>query len=72
MHHSLLYFSFYSSGFNDLVDFDLLAPTTGASAASTASWGGELVSCFVVLFYYVFEYCFIWSGQVIIFQVKSV
>lgn len=31
-----------NSGFNDLVDFDLLAPTTGASAASTASWGDLL------------------------------
>ncbi|XP_077073173.1 clathrin coat assembly protein AP180 isoform X11 [Siphateles boraxobius] len=28
-----------NSGFNDLVDFDLLAPTAGASAAPTASWG---------------------------------
>ncbi|XP_016397370.1 clathrin coat assembly protein AP180-like isoform X1 [Sinocyclocheilus rhinocerous] len=31
-----------NSGFNDLVDFDLLAPTTGASAAPTASWGDLL------------------------------
>jgi len=44
IHHSLLSFSLYSSGFNDLVDFDLLAPTAGATAAPTASWGGELMS----------------------------
>ncbi|XP_050987349.1 clathrin coat assembly protein AP180 isoform X5 [Labeo rohita] len=31
-----------NSGFNDLVDFDLLAPTAGASAAPTASWGDLL------------------------------
>ncbi|XP_039535452.1 clathrin coat assembly protein AP180 isoform X6 [Pimephales promelas] len=31
-----------NSGFNDLVDFDLLAPTAGATAAPTASWGDLL------------------------------
>ncbi|XP_057195405.1 clathrin coat assembly protein AP180 [Triplophysa rosa] len=31
-----------NSGFNDLVDFDLLAPSAGGSAASTASWGDLL------------------------------
>ncbi|XP_051999929.1 clathrin coat assembly protein AP180-like isoform X2 [Xyrauchen texanus] len=31
-----------NSGFNDLVDFDLLAPSAGASAAPTASWGDLL------------------------------
>ncbi|XP_037386790.1 clathrin coat assembly protein AP180 isoform X2 [Pygocentrus nattereri] len=30
------------NGFNDLVDFDLLAPSAGASAAPTASWGDLL------------------------------
>ncbi|KAK2902842.1 hypothetical protein Q8A67_007555 [Cirrhinus molitorella] len=33
-----------NSGFNDLVDFDLLAPTAGASAAPTASWGDSLAA----------------------------
>ncbi|XP_065154435.1 clathrin coat assembly protein AP180-like isoform X2 [Paramisgurnus dabryanus] len=31
-----------NSGFNDLVDFDLLAPSAGAAAAPTASWGDLL------------------------------
>ncbi|XP_056618075.1 clathrin coat assembly protein AP180 isoform X2 [Triplophysa dalaica] len=31
-----------TNGFNDLVDFDLLAPSAGGSAASTASWGDLL------------------------------
>ncbi|KAL6467767.1 hypothetical protein MHYP_G00234440 [Metynnis hypsauchen] len=31
-----------NSGFNDLVDFDLLAPSAGSSAALTASWGDLL------------------------------
>lgn len=29
------------SGFSDLVDFDLLAPSAGASAAPASGWGGE-------------------------------
>ncbi|TRY84648.1 hypothetical protein DNTS_001368, partial [Danionella cerebrum] len=33
-----------NSGFNDLVDFDLLAPSAGASAAPTASWGDSLAA----------------------------
>ncbi|XP_076837174.1 clathrin coat assembly protein AP180 isoform X6 [Brachyhypopomus gauderio] len=31
-----------NSGFNDLVDFDLLAPSSGASEAPTSSWGDLL------------------------------
>ncbi|XP_035384023.1 clathrin coat assembly protein AP180 isoform X2 [Electrophorus electricus] len=31
-----------NSGFNDLVDFDLLAPSAGASAAPMSSWGDLL------------------------------